>query len=101
MMNSPSRRQFLGMVTAALPVARAAETQPTPPAPGFPVVDFHVHLNPSFSLADAVALSKKTNVKFGIAEHAGTKENGYPSIATNDEELRAWVAQLAGQPVYK
>jgi len=78
-----------------------AKTQPAPAAPGFPVVDYHVHLNPSFSLADAVALSKTTNVKFGIAEHAGVKENQYPSILTNDAELRGWVARLAGQPVYK
>jgi histidinol phosphatase-like PHP family hydrolase len=98
MTNSHSRRRFLGILTAALPVAgRAADDA----SPAFPVVDFHVHLNPSFSLADAVALSKKTNVKFGIAEHAGTKENQYPSILTNDRELEGWIAKLAGQPVYK
>jgi histidinol phosphatase-like PHP family hydrolase len=103
MTNFSSRRQFLGIVTAAMPVAHCAiaEIQPTPPALKFPVVDYHVHLNPSFSLADAVELSKKTNVKFGIAEHAGTKENGYASIATDDVELHAWVAKLTGQPVYK
>lgn len=91
------------MLTSAVPAARLAfaETQHGPEPLPFPVVDFHVHLNPAFSLADAVALSKKTNVKFGIAEHAGTKENGYPSIASNDDELRAWVAKLDGQPVYK
>jgi histidinol phosphatase-like PHP family hydrolase len=65
------------------------------------VVDYHVHLNPSFSLEDAVALSRKTNVKFGIAEHAGTKENDYRFIVTNDRELRQWVAKLDGLPVYK
>ncbi|HTQ54777.1 MAG TPA: hypothetical protein VMI94_09975 [Bryobacteraceae bacterium] len=101
MLIASSRRRFLGTLAAAVPAARAlTETQPPSPLP-FPVIDFHVHLNPSFSLADAVALSKKTNVKFGIAEHAGTKENGYPSILTNDEELRGWAAKLAGQPVFK
>jgi len=79
----------------------AAKIQPEPDALGFPIIDFHVHLNPTFSLADAVGLSKKTNVKFGIAEHAGTKENQYPSIATNDEELLRWVEKLCGPPVYK
>ena len=100
MRNAQSRRRFLGILTAALPAAsRAAED--TPPTPGFPVVDFHVHLNPAFSLADAVALSAKTHVKFGIAEHAGTRENRYPSILTNDRELEQWIAKLEGQPVYK
>jgi len=86
-----------------VPVARHAIAEPQPAAAplAFPVVDYHVHLNSSFSLADAVTLSQKTNVKFGIAEHAGTKANDYPSIASNDDELRAWVAKLAGQPVYK
>jgi histidinol phosphatase-like PHP family hydrolase len=98
-----SRRQFLGIAAAAVPAARRviAETEPTSAPLSFPLVDFHVHLNPSFSLADAVALSRKTHVKFGIAQHAGIKENNYPSIITNDGELRAWVAKLAGEPVYK
>ncbi len=93
MTNPSSRRRFMGMLAAAVPAQ--------PATPAFPVVDFHVHLNPSFSLADAVALSRKTNVKFGIAEHAGVLENHYPSIIANDDGLRAWAAKLAGQPVYK
>jgi len=101
MRNHPSRRHFLGFVAAAVPSTRAlADIRPAPPL-GFPLVDYHVHLNPSFSLQDAVELSRKTNVKFGIAEHAGTKENGYPSIATNDAELHVWVAKLDGHPVFK
>jgi histidinol phosphatase-like PHP family hydrolase len=82
---------FLGTVAAALPAA----------APPVPVVDFHVHLSPNFPLEDAVALSRKTNVKFGILEHAGTKENQYRAILTNDAELRQWIARLDGKPVYK
>jgi histidinol phosphatase-like PHP family hydrolase len=64
-------------------------------------VDYHVHLNPQFTLDDALALSRRTNVKFGIAEHAGTKENQYASIATNDGDLRRWIAKLDPHPVYK
>ena len=88
---------------AALPGIGLAErsTEPVSAGLGFPLVDFHVHLNPSFSLENAVALSKETGVKFGIAEHAGTKENHYPSIASNDRELEQWIAKLDGQPVYK
>ncbi len=88
-----SRRQFLGGMAALAGGAAAA--------PAFPLVDYHVHLNPSFSLDDAIALSRKTNVKFGIAEHAGTKENVYRAIMTNDRELGAWIARLDGKPVYK
>jgi len=92
MMISQSRRSFLGLVAAALPAARLDD---------FPLVDYHVHLNPFFTLADAVALSQKTNVKFGIAEHAGVKENQYPTILSNDAELHGWVEKLAGQPAFK
>jgi histidinol phosphatase-like PHP family hydrolase len=88
-----SRRQFLTTAAAALP----AGGQVLP----FPVVDYHVHLNPSFSLDDAVALSRKMNVKFGIAEHAGTKENVYRAILSSDQELEQWIARLDGKPVYK
>ena len=40
-------------------------------------------------------------VKFGIVEHAGKKENDYPIILTNDDELRSYVASLEGKPVHK
>ncbi|MFN7992772.1 MAG: hypothetical protein U0Q18_04190 [Bryobacteraceae bacterium] len=102
-MPSSSRRHFLQTLTTGLPAAglalSAAETDPS--APNFPLVDYHVHLNASFSLEEAIALSKRSGVKFGIAEHAGTKENQYPSIASNDRELEAWAARLEGLPVYK
>ena len=45
--------------------------------------------NPGFSLEDAAAVSRERGVKFGIAEHAGTKANQYPVIFLNDEELQA------------
>jgi histidinol phosphatase-like PHP family hydrolase len=66
-----------------------------------PLVDYHVHLNSSFSLDDALALSKERGVKFGIAEHIGGRENNYRNILTNDAELRGWIARLEGKPVYK
>jgi histidinol phosphatase-like PHP family hydrolase len=88
-----SRRQFLATAAAALP----AGGQALP----FPVVDYHVHLNPSLSLDDAIALSRKMNVRFGIAEHAGTKENVYRVILSSDQELQQWIARLDGKPVYK
>jgi histidinol phosphatase-like PHP family hydrolase len=40
-------------------------------------------------------------VKFGIVEHAGTKENRYPIVLSNDAELKNRNALLEGKPVYK
>jgi len=85
-----SRRQFLGQSA----IAFLAQ-------PDLPLIDYHVHLNAKFSLENAVAISKERNVKYGIAEHAGTKENRYPNILTNDAELQKWIARLDPYPVYK
>ncbi len=90
-----SRRDFLGVL---LPAACAFAGDKTA---GVPVVDYHVHLNRSFTLENAVALAKDRGIKIGIAEHAGTKENQYSNILTNDKELQGWIAKLEGQPVYK
>lgn len=66
----------------------------------FPLTDLHVHLDNS-SLDQVLPLSKERGVKFGIVEHAGTKENIYPTILSNDTELKAYLAMLDGKPVYK
>ena len=91
-----SRRQFLAGVATFLGASSV-----TPAAPEVSLVDYHVHLNATFSLDDAVALSKERGVKFGIAEHAGTRENRYPVILSSDAELQQWIARLDGKPVYK
>ena len=101
-MPTHSRRQFLGGGLSAFfvkPLA-AQDGHVTPGGLDFPLVDYHVHLTPSFSLDDAVALSKQRGVKFGIAEHAGKKENHYPGILSNDQELGRWIAMLDGKPVF-
>jgi len=99
-MRLSSRREFLGGAAGILVAAKAL---PAAKDTGldFPVVDYHVHLNPTFSLDDAIAVSKERGVKFGIAEHAGTKENIYPGILSNDRELQGWIAKLEGKPVLK
>ena len=66
----------------------------------FPIEDLHVHLDNS-TIDKVVPLAKERGVKFGIVEHAGTKENQYPIVLSNDAELKAYVAMLEGQPVYK
>ncbi|HNR36328.1 MAG TPA: hypothetical protein PKO36_14190 [Candidatus Hydrogenedentes bacterium] len=93
-----TRRGFLastaaGMTGLAMGRAGAAGED-------LPWLDLHVHLDNS-TLEAVLGLSRERNVKFGIVEHAGTKENVYPVVLGNDEELKAWIAALEGWPVYK
>jgi histidinol phosphatase-like PHP family hydrolase len=101
------RRRFLRHALAAsslvlLPrLPRAAEAAPAASAGlEFPLVDYHVHLDNS-TIEKVLPLSKERGIKFGIVEHAGTKENNYPVVLSNDAELKQYVAMLAGQPVFK
>jgi len=66
----------------------------------FPLVDFHVHLDKS-SIDAALALPQAHTIKYGIVEHAGTKENDYPVVISNDAELKKQLDMLAGKPVYR
>ena len=65
-----------------------------------PVIDFHVHLDNS-TLDAVLDLSRTRGVMFGIVEHAGTKENKYPVVLSNDDELGQYLARLESKPVYK
>ncbi len=99
-----TRRGFLGAGAAlacGLTAAGCATRGDIPASPeGLPLVDLHVH--PDKSTVDAiVALSKEKGVKFGMVEHAGTKENVYPRVLSNDEELLSWTSELEGKGVYK
>ncbi len=95
-----TRRHFLNTTVAACAAncllgkgdARAEES--------LSHVDFHVHLDNS-TLDAVLGLSRERNVKFGIVEHAGTKENVYPTVLSNDAELTAYIEKLEGQPVFK
>ena len=105
--SSLSRRSFLRhsalgcAVASASPMLLGADPTPEPAAPlPFPLIDFHVHLDNS-TIDKALELSRERGVKFGIVEHAGTKENKYPVVLSNDEELRRHLAGLAGKPVFK
>src|SRR3989304_5694964 len=102
-----SRRRFLGRTAVAwavplLPLrGTAAETtSTTSPSSGFPLNDLHVHLDNS-TIDKVLELSKERGVKFGIVEHAGTKENKYPVVLSNDVELKRHLAALEGKPVFK
>jgi histidinol phosphatase-like PHP family hydrolase len=106
-MNNPiHRRAFLTRSThvwaLSIVPARliAAATEPSGTGLDFPLVDFHVHLDNS-TIDKVLELPVASRVKFGIVEHAGTKENKYPVVLSNDAELKARNALLDGKPVYK
>jgi histidinol phosphatase-like PHP family hydrolase len=91
MKNTVSRRGFLAGAAAV-----AAQQ-----GPGFPLVDYHVHLDKVVTLEKALELSKQRGVKFGIVEHAGSKENKYTGLLSSDADLEGYLARLEGRPVYK
>lgn len=102
-----NRRQFLksvgvGAVGVYAGQNLAAQTvdKVTAPDLDFPLMDLHVHLDKS-TIEKVVELAEKLGVKFGIVEHAGTKENVYPVVLSNDAELAAYLKMLEGKPVYK
>ena len=104
-MKQLSRRSFLAHAAAAsaaglLPQALSAGVDAPSTRLNFPVVDFHVHLDNS-TLEKVAELSEQLGIKFGIVEHAGTRENKYPQVLSTDDELRAYANRLAGKPVFK
>jgi len=101
-MNRTTRREFLGEAAAGLAVALPSSVHAqTLPASGldFPIEDYHVHLN-TLTIDQVVATSKETGVKYGLLEHCGTKENQYPIVLSNDQDLLGWIAKLQGKGVY-
>lgn len=65
------------------------------PVLDFPIVDYHVHLKGGLTLEEAIAMSQKRGVTFGIAENCGV---GFPT--TSDAALEPFVKKLDGRPVY-
>jgi histidinol phosphatase-like PHP family hydrolase len=105
-----SRREFLGraaalsLVSAASGPLAAQEKEPDwlpTTGEGIPLVDYHVHVDKPATLEQVLAISRQRGVKFGIVEHAGTKANKYPRILSSDEELKGYLAELEGKPVFK
>jgi histidinol phosphatase-like PHP family hydrolase len=107
-----SRRTFLetsaiaGAAFAAGPqLSRAlAGPKPVPPAPkpSFPVFDYHVHLSPTLSIEQALALGKERGVQIGILEHPGPGSpiNTDAELKQYIERLRAYPVRVGLQPVY-
>ena len=100
-----SRRRFLSRTASASALAACSPSllaaDPGPAAASEPQgVDFHVHLDNS-TIDKVLELSRERGLKFGIVEHAGTRENQYPTLLSNDAELRRYLAMLEGKPVFK
>ena len=56
--------------------------------------DYHVHLSPTLSIDQALALGKERGVQIGILEHPGA---GYP--INTDAELQQYIERLRPYPV--
>jgi histidinol phosphatase-like PHP family hydrolase len=99
-----SRRKFLAhaattslfLVTGSRRRVSAAEHEQS----HLLAVDFHVHLDNS-TLDKALELSRERGIRFGIVEHAGTKQNEYPTLLSNDADLEQYLAKLDGRLVHK
>lgn len=96
------RRKFLGLSAAAAAtiVSRAVGGEQQAATSKRPVLDLHVHLDNS-TIDQVLEVSRERGIKFGIVEHAGTKENVYPVVLSNDEELNGYLKMLEGKPVYR
>ncbi|NIP22287.1 MAG: DUF1080 domain-containing protein [Phycisphaerae bacterium] len=66
------------------------------PVIDFGLVDYHVHLKGGLTIEEAVRMSKRRGVKFGIAQNCGL---GFKVI--NDDGLKEFLEKLEGKPVYK
>jgi len=96
-----ARREFLAATGAALAApAFGGERTKVSERMDLPLVDWHVHLDNS-TIDKVLEVSRERGVTFGIVEHAGTKENKYPVVLSNDEELGRYLAMLEGKGVYR
>jgi histidinol phosphatase-like PHP family hydrolase len=85
--------------------ARTVPEPPRDPKTGFPRVDYHIHLDDvgysAAGVAEAVRAAGSRGARFGIVEHAGTKEHSYPVLLGRDEDLRRHLDLLADAPLYR
>ena len=64
-------------------------------AANFPVINAHVHLKGGLTLDEALALSRKTGVYYGIAVNCGV---GFG--VTNDAGIHRYIDEMKGQPAF-
>ena len=104
-----TRRHFLGagfatlgstLIASRTTVGAEKTKSAASSSPADPPEDLHVHLDNS-TIDKVLELSIERGVVFGIVEHAGTKENVYPVMLSNDEELQRYIEMLKDKPVYR
>ena len=61
----------------------------------FPLIDFHVHLKGGLTLEEALALSRRLGVNYGIAVNCGL---GFP--IGDDKGIAEFLQTMRGQPVF-
>lgn len=64
--------------------------------PGFPLIDYHVHLKGGLTIQEVVQNSQTVGINYGIAPNCGLK---FP--VTNDSTLYAYIDSVAGSPTFK
>lgn len=64
--------------------------------PGFPFIDFHVHLKGGLTIDELVINSQSLGINYGVAPNCGLK---FP--VTNDSTLYAYIDSVAGSPTFK
>jgi hypothetical protein len=64
--------------------------------PGFPLIDFHVHLKGGLTIDEVVKNSQLLGINYGVAPNCGLK---FP--VTNDSTLFAYIDSVAGSPTFK
>jgi hypothetical protein len=90
------------LAAARFPSALSGKGAAPSTKPDFPVFDYHVHLSPTLTIEQALALGKERGVQIGILEHPG---QGYPintdaELKQYIERLRAYPVRIGLQPVY-
>ncbi len=64
--------------------------------PGFPLVDFHVHLKGTLTIDSVILNSQKLGINYGVAPNCGLH---FP--VTNDSSLYAYMDVVKGSPTFK
>jgi histidinol phosphatase-like PHP family hydrolase len=94
-----NRREFLAYGAIAASSIWTGASRDVPDCDGVPCVDYHVHVGNEVSIDQAVEISVRRGIKFGLVQHAGIPGQGY--AISDDGGLRAWVRSLEGKPVFK
>jgi hypothetical protein len=90
------RRTFLksaGMVGGLLTAFPSSRRLVAAAEDGFPVMDLHCHLTPTFTIDRVMEISKNTGVRFGIVVNPG-------GAVGDDAGLRRFIDSLKPYPVY-